>query len=376
MGLYRIQEGSLTPVGTSRFADDDIKERQDLQRMLREAIEIIVPGAMVLAEEFSDWEDSKRRVDLLCLDEDANLVVVELKRTESGGHMDLQSIRYAAMVAAMTFDRAVHAHERYLASIGADDIAEERLLEFLGWDEPREDEFARDVRIVLVSADFSTEITTAVLWLIDRGLDIRCVRMFPYRLDDEVLISVEQLIPLPSAEKYQVRSQEKSIGIRRSRMGGGGFTGYWFVNVGEHNGPGNHRSWDDARKHGFISAGGKSVRQLAELQPGDRFFAYRSGHGYVGAGVVTSSATPRDDFIAQNEGEPSTEQQASEAENSAHETPARGEHCIGVRWVRTVDRERAIKAAFRRPTACKIRDAALVSDLMAGFGLSEDDWAG
>lgn len=375
MGLYRIQEGSLTPVGTSRFADDDIKERQDLQRMLREAIEIIAPGAMVLAEEFSDWEDSKRRVDLLCLDEDANLVVVELKRTESGGHMDLQSIRYAAMVAAMTFDRAVHAHERYLASIGADDVAEERLLEFLGWDEPREDEFARDVRIVLVSADFSTEITTAVLWLIDRGLDIRCVRMFPYRLDDEVLISVEQLIPLPSAEKYQVRSQEKSIGIRRSRMGGGGFTGYWFVNVGEHNGSGNHRSWDDARKHGFISAGGKSVEQLAELQPGDRLFAYRKGYGYVGAGVVTSSATLWDEFIAL-EGKPITELPLAEPENPAHDDPSRREHCIGVRWVRAVDREQAIKAAFRRPTACKIRDAALVSDLMAGFGLSDDDWAG
>ena len=374
MGLYRIQKGSLMPVGTSRFVDDDIKERQDLQRMLREAIEIIAPGVMVIAEEFSDWEDSKRRVDLLCLDDNANLVVVELKRTESGGHMDLQSIRYAAMVAAMTFDRAVHAHERYLASIGAEEVAEERLLEFLGWDEPREDEFARDVRIVLVSADFSTEITTAVLWLIDRGLDIRCVKMFPYMLDDEILISVEQLIPLPSAEKYQVRSQEKSIGIRRSRMGGGGFTGYWFVNVGEHNGPGNHRSWDDARKYGFISAGGKSVRQLAELQPGDRLFAYRKGHGYVGAGVVIASATPWDEFIAHVEGKPISELPLAEPVNPIYVDPARGEHCIGVRWVRTVDRERAIKAAFRRPTACKIRDGSLVSDLLAGFGLTGNDW--
>ena len=35
-----------------------------------------------VAEEFSDWEDSHRRIDLLCLDKDADLVVVELKRTE------------------------------------------------------------------------------------------------------------------------------------------------------------------------------------------------------------------------------------------------------------------------------------------------------
>ena len=35
--------------------------------------------------------------NLLCIDREANLVVVELKRTEDGGHMDLQAIRYAAM---------------------------------------------------------------------------------------------------------------------------------------------------------------------------------------------------------------------------------------------------------------------------------------
>ncbi len=376
MGLYRIREGSLAPLGVSRFADDDIRERQDLQRMLREAIEIIAPGVMVLAEEFSDWEDSKRRIDLLCLDDDANLVVVELKRGQDGGHMDLQSIRYAAMVAAMTFDRAVHAHERYLASIGSEEVAEERLLEFLGWDEPQEDEFARDVRIILVSADFSAEITTAVLWLIDRGLDIRCVKMFPYKLDEEVLISVEQMIPLPSAESYQVRMREKSIGVRRAQRGGGTFTGYWFVNVGEHGGPANHRSWDDARMYGFVSAGGRSVRQLAELKPGDRVFVYRKNRGYVGAGVVTASATPWDEFIVEAEGKPITELPLAEPDNPVSGDPALCEHCIGIRWVKTLDREQAIKAAFRRPTACKIHEPALVAELLAGFGLTEGDWAG
>lgn len=36
---------------------------------------------MVIAEEFGEWEDSKRRIDLLGLDREANLVVIELKRT-------------------------------------------------------------------------------------------------------------------------------------------------------------------------------------------------------------------------------------------------------------------------------------------------------
>jgi len=374
MGLYRIEEGSLAPIGETKFADSGIYERDDLQRMLREAIEIVAPGVMVLAEEFSDWENSQRRIDLLCLDEDANLVVVELKRTKDGGHMDLQSIRYAAMVSGMTFARAVSAHGRYLASIGSDDDAQERILDFLSWDEPDEEAFARDVNIVLVSADFSTEITTAVLWLIERGLDLRCVRMFPYKLDEQVLVSVEQIIPLPSAEALQVRLREKSIGIREARRSGGAFTGYWFVNIGENGGPANHRSWDDAQRYGFLSAGGKSVKQIAQLSPGDHVFAYRKRFGYVGAGVVTMGAQPWEQFIVESEGKLITELPLAEPDHPASDDPALNEHTIGILWLKTLDREDGIKAPFRRPTACKIHDSALVSELLTAFGLTEADW--
>ena len=46
--------------------------------------------------------------------------------------------------------------------------------------DPKVSEFAQDVRIVLVSANFSKEITMSVLWLNERDLDIRCVRLIPY----------------------------------------------------------------------------------------------------------------------------------------------------------------------------------------------------
>ena len=47
---------------------------------------------MVIAEEFGDWGASRRQIDLLCIDKEANLVVIELSRTEDGGFMALQAI--------------------------------------------------------------------------------------------------------------------------------------------------------------------------------------------------------------------------------------------------------------------------------------------
>jgi RecB family endonuclease NucS len=87
----------------TNFGIEGIMERKDIQRLLSEQISVLDESLMVIAEEFGDWLDSSRRIDLLCIDSDANLVVVELKRTEDGGLMELQALRYAAMVSAMTF---------------------------------------------------------------------------------------------------------------------------------------------------------------------------------------------------------------------------------------------------------------------------------
>jgi hypothetical protein len=209
MALYEISPHKILSISPTSFSEVGLRERQDLQRLFRDQIDILLPEAMVIAEEFGDWEDARRRIDLLALDKKANLVVVELKRTEDGGHMELQAIRYAAMVSTMTFDQVVHAHTVLLSQEGKEESARETILNFLEWEEPEEEKFAKNIRIVLVSAEFSREITTTVLWLNKSGLDIQCIRIKPYSDNGRVLINVEQIIPIPEAADYQVRVREK-----------------------------------------------------------------------------------------------------------------------------------------------------------------------
>ena len=159
-------------------------------------------------------DNSRRRIDLLGVDNKGNLVVIELKRDDEGGHMELQAIRYAAMVSGMTFARAADVFQAYLDRHVSGQDARSQLLDFLGWDEPREDDFARDIRIVLVAADFGKELTTAVLWLNERDLDIRCVRVKPYANGDQTIVDVQQVVPLPEAEEYMVRVREKATTVR------------------------------------------------------------------------------------------------------------------------------------------------------------------
>jgi hypothetical protein len=219
MAIYALTDERLVPVSATSFSAENIHERRHIQQLLKANISVLDPGLMVIAEEFGDWIDSSRRIDLLCIDTDANLVVVELKRTEDGGHMELQALRYAAMISAMTFEQLVETYARYTNPGQPDhDDAHAAILQFLGWDSPNEDQFGQDTRIILASANFSRELTTTVLWLRDRDIDVRCVRLQPYRLvDGRVLLDVQQLIPLPETASFQTRIGVKRQAERRDR---------------------------------------------------------------------------------------------------------------------------------------------------------------
>ena len=218
MSIYRVDGEQLVPVERTTFKDQGLEERRDIQPLLKSRIDAVAPGTLIVSEEFGDWQDSQRRIDLLGIDKDANLVVIELKRTEDGGHMELQAIRYAAMISTLTFDQLVPVHDRYLRKNGIDKNARVSLLEFLDWEDSGAEPFGQEVRIVLAAAEFSKEVTTTVMWLRDvGGLDIRCVRMEPYASEGNTLLDIQTVIPAPEAADYQVRIQEKQQRERESR---------------------------------------------------------------------------------------------------------------------------------------------------------------
>lgn len=221
-GDDRVTEHSLVKLNRTTFAAQDIQERAHLQAALRDHIDLIDDDLYVVAEEFGDFEGASRRIDLLCINRDGKLVVVELKRTADGGHMELQALRYAAMVSTMTFDQVVTAFARYRKSRDVDDhtdgTARSDLLAWLDLAEGEEPAIPREVGIVLASENFSQEITTTVLWLNEfHAFDIRGIRLSPYTLGDRLLLDVQHVIPLPEASAYTVRVREKETAVKQAK---------------------------------------------------------------------------------------------------------------------------------------------------------------
>ena len=206
--LYEMNDKSLTGIERTSFQEQGVMEVA-LQEALREHPEFIEEGLFVISDEFSDWEDAWRYIDLLCIDSEANLVVVELKRGD-GVHMELQAIRYAAMMANFSTQSIIEGHARYLRDKSIEGFAEERIRDHLGLGVDEEISIATErPRIVLVSEDFNKEITTSVLWLNEMGLDIHCVRVRAYKDRERLLLDIDQVIPLPEAQDYLVKARDR-----------------------------------------------------------------------------------------------------------------------------------------------------------------------
>jgi hypothetical protein len=384
MPIIEITPDSLQALKITTFADVGLKERNDLQRLLRAQIEVIAPKVLVIGEEFDDWSDSNKRIDLLGIDDLANLVVIELKRTDDGGHMELQALRYAAMVSQMTFDKAVEVFEHYLTSQGRRDNARETLLQFLNWDSPAEEQFAKEVRIVLASADFSRELTSTVLWLTnEHDLDIRCVRLRPYTDGKRVFLDVQQILPLPEASEYFVSIREKREEERQSRRQEREWSGLWFVNVGMHSasstirdqaGYGDIRHWENCKRFGYVAAGGGSRYSdaLKRLSIGDPILVYQSGVGYVGYGTVSRLATPVHNFTLDDGS--SLESTVNPRQPNLGIQPDLWEFAIGVQWHKSFDLSDAktFKGAFaNQNVVCKLSDTETVRFLRQEFGIPD-----
>jgi hypothetical protein len=184
MPLFEISGEELQEHPPAQFADLGLYERGDLQRLLRDRVGVLADDLLVVAEEFGDWEDARRRIDLLAIDTEGHPTVIELKRTEDGGHMELQSLRYAAMVSSMSFEDFASALAAYRSRRQlADEVdARSHLATFLGCADGEEPMISSEVRIILVSANFGRDRCVLTCSCRTLRLKARWIRPRPWQL--------------------------------------------------------------------------------------------------------------------------------------------------------------------------------------------------
>jgi hypothetical protein len=209
MLVYDLKSKNFAPAEVTDFSSNDILERQNIESWVMKHPELLGEELLIITNEYDRFDKTKERLDLLALDKDGKLVIIELKRDDSGKYVDLQAIKYAAYCSTLTLDDIVPLRNKFVSKykqVTIEDTKKE-LLEFVGTDFEELDD---KPRIMLVSKDFKPEVTASVLWLRKFELDISCIKLTPYKIDnDRIGIVSSILIPLPEAEEFIVKAERK-----------------------------------------------------------------------------------------------------------------------------------------------------------------------
>lgn len=210
--MYSVNKDSktITKLNSVKFSELGVKERGDIQEWIDGSPEILGEDLLIIAKEYI--LPSQCRLDLLALDANANLVIIELKRDNSGSNIDWQAIKYASYCESLTEEDIYEifaAYKAFSIENARDEIA--NFLNDTSCDEGSSiDDINSKQRIILVASEFHSDAASSVLWLINYGIDIQCMTIEPFiDGDGNLFINPTTIIPTPEAKDYIIAKGRK-----------------------------------------------------------------------------------------------------------------------------------------------------------------------
>ncbi len=270
------------------------------------------------------------RIDLLAIQPDGSLVLIEIKRDKTPREVVAQALDYAAWVEGLEADELNAIYGRFKKDGNLSEDFKARFGRQL-------DDDALNARheIVIVAAALDTSSERIVEYLSRRDVPINVLCFQVFELGSQQLISRAWLMD-------PARLQASSAGASPDGHSEP-WNGEFYASFGE----GDSRSWDDAVKYGFLSAGGGSwySKTLSLLPVGARVWVKSPDHGFVGVGRVTGSPLPASAYkVTTPDGEkPVLDVLTSRSYHREDVDDAeKCEYFVPIKWLQTVPLTKAI----------------------------------
>ena len=306
-----------------------LPSEQLLEDMIVRAPEILSGQWMLIGRQEQTGQGG--RIDLLAIAPDASLVLIELKRDRTPREIVAQALDYASWVEALTADRIAQIYQRFSKG-GSLNVA---FKQHFGV-ELDEEALNQSHQIILVASALDDSTERIITYLNARDIAINAIFFQVFQHGAEKLLSRAWLID-PGETQANVATASTRNGEKEP------WNGEFYVSFGDP----STRSWDEARKHGFISAGGGSwySQTLKLLSTGDRVWVKIPKTGYVGVGRVTEGVQSVNDFkLRLPEGDRPALEVLKHADHYRRRAsdPERAEYFVRVEWLDTVSEGEAV----------------------------------
>lgn len=208
--LYK-EANKIMKIESKTFHDFGFKEREHLQEWIANYPECLGEELLIIQKEFDGFNDTNERLDLLALDKSGTLVVIENKLDDTGKDVTWQALKYVSYCSTLSKQQIKEIYQAYLDKSSVAENAEENIVEFFNGKPFSEISLnENDQRLILVAARFRKEVTSTVMWMLNHSIKAQCFKVTPYEYNNQVLLDIEQIIPVKEAEEYLIKMADKS----------------------------------------------------------------------------------------------------------------------------------------------------------------------
>src|SRR5260370_11243278 len=281
LGVWRI-DGKPARVDATR-----LESESRLEDLIADDVSLVRADLWIIGRQVSTTFG--HFVDLLAINATGNLTMLELKRDKTPREVVAQALDYGCWMKRLGRAEVERIYEEYIRKYHPDRAAkafDAAFAERFGVQPPEVINEAQELLVVAAELDASTE--RIIAYLGEYGVPLNALFFRVFKDSDREYLTRAWLRDPDEAEQKAEEAQ-----AQQSRKEPWNQRDFYFSFGGE------SRDWEDARKYGFVSAGGGLwyTRTLRQLQPGHRVFVHVPEHGYVGVGTVTRPATRADRFI-------------------------------------------------------------------------------
>lgn len=221
--MYKIAENKADKVESVTFSAIGLREI-DIEELLRENIEMVCDeeeSMLIVGRQVRNV--SHGISDLTAVDNEGNIVLIEIKRDRKDiiarkESFEFQAIRYAASYATIKDQEDLvnkiyapyiekYSKEFQEASLTSTELASRKINSFLESNNA-EQTFNNKQRIILAASDYDEQTLSAIAWLNSNKVDICCYKLIPYKINDELYLEIEKVLPITDYEDYYVNFSE------------------------------------------------------------------------------------------------------------------------------------------------------------------------
>ncbi|ASK02912.1 MULTISPECIES: hypothetical protein [Enterobacteriaceae] len=314
--IWRVGENPQ-PLIISKLASEQL-----LERMILTDPTILSDQWMIIGHQENTLD--KGRIDLLAIAPDASLILIELKRDRTPREVVAQALDYASWVDDLSPERLSQIYENFSGGNLGDAFRQRFNVEL------EDDAINKSHQIIIVAAELDPSTERIVDYLSKYGISINVLFFKVFQHGDEQFLSRAWLIDPSETQTNAAQATATSASAKEP------WNGEFYVSFGDP----KSRVWEEARRYGFISAGGGSwySQTLKQLQPGNRVWVKIPATGYVGVGIVQSAVEPASSFTINTEHGEKLAMDVLKFGDGYRENaddPDKSEYFVPVKWLET-----------------------------------------